>query len=129
MAKRKKTNKITLNMSKKQLRSEQSISIQGGRRAKITYHTHATVVRHELKYIPNRRTRDQTKYLSMTKVRKTSLQGTEGSEEGKDERVKPRFRIEPARLEGELWAPNSNSSIANMANLLHYEKIKVEFQV
>ena len=104
-------------MSKKQLRSEQSISIQGGRRAKITYHTHATVVRHELKYIPNRRTRDQTKYLSMTK------------EEGKDERVKPRLRIEPARLEGELWAPNSNSSIANMVNLLHYEKIKVELRV
>ena len=57
-------------MSRKQLRSEQSISIQGRRRAKITYHTHATVVRHELKYIPNRRTRDQAKYFSMTKVEK-----------------------------------------------------------
>ena len=55
---------------KEQLLSEQSISIQGGRRAKITHHTHATVVRHELKCLQSR-TRDQNNDLSMAKLEKS----------------------------------------------------------
>ena len=75
---------------KGQLRSERSISIQGGRRAKITYHTHATVVRHELKIfvIPNTGSKQRFEH---DQTRKTSLQETEGSEKGKHGRLEPRL--------------------------------------
>ena len=37
--------------------------------------------------------------------------------------------IELAKLEGELWAPNSNLVIGNVLNLLHSEEINVKLQV
>ena len=68
----------------------QSISIQGGRRAKITYRTFrkksSAMNRKQALIDSNTRSKQASEHEQTIK---TSSQGTEGSKKGKDERLEP----------------------------------------
>ena len=109
----------------KQLRIEQSVSIQGGGRAMVTTIPSALSSEMNQKYALRWWVNDQNKPLSMTKLEKPHFRGLKAQWKKNDERDEPRLRVKLARLEERLWAQNSNFQGRKIHQFLAFEKKNV----